>query len=71
MTLPPNPPPTSDHDLLVELRTLVSQFISSQNDHERRIRVLEEWKWKVIGEAAAVSAALGIGAALLGHYVIH
>jgi hypothetical protein len=67
-------PCINDHDdRLDALEKLVGKGILPKteedvNDHERRIRVLEEWQWKVMGVVVGINAAFWIGIALLNHF---
>lgn len=47
-----------DHDLLVEIKTLVAQNKEIHEDHEKRLRVIERSGWKFSGGIAVISAFL-------------
>lgn len=44
----------TDHDLLVEIYTNMEQLTGIVEDHEGRIRELEQSKWKMYGIAGAL-----------------
>ena len=63
---------TADHDMLVRLETKVDIFISSQNDHEIRLRIMEKqaesrdgiskgmstsWRWLLVGVGLLISVS--------------
>lgn len=48
-----------DHDILLDLHGKVDQLIANQaaqaklaDDHEKRLRELEQWKWRLAGVVA-------------------
>ncbi|TDE02824.1 hypothetical protein [Jiangella asiatica] len=52
--------PTSDHDRLVEIHTMLREHLAPKVlDHESRIRRLERAIWIAAGVAAAVGSAVG------------
>lgn len=61
-------------DKLQELGTVVTRIdtkldvvITAQNDHEKRLRVLEAWRWTQLGAAVAASSTIAtIAARVLG-----
>ena len=40
---------------LTRIETKLDMFISTQRDHESRIRVLEKWMWRVSGATVILS----------------
>ena len=50
---------------MAELLATTRYTASASHDHETRIRGLEQWQWKVIGIATAISAAASLAVALL------
>ena len=68
----------SDHDMLVELRTLMNRLLSDVKDMgervnadatdiDGRVRALENFKWWVMG----ASVAIGFLGSLVGKAVFH
>lgn len=62
---------TNDHDLLITLHEKVGNLITKVNqltdDHEQRIRILEKFRWIIVG---AFIVAQFIGDAAV-YYIIH
>lgn len=51
--------PVTDRELLLEIHGDVKKIIKCQDDHEKRIRTLEQSFWKVIGLTALISFVAG------------
>jgi len=43
----------------------VKGLVECKDDHEKRIRILENWQWKATGVATAVSGTFGTIVGLL------
>lgn len=51
---------------LARIETKIDALLGKDDDHETRIRVLEQWKARLTGIAFAVSAVVSLGVSLLG-----
>lgn len=53
---------------MARMEAKLDTLITAKEDHEKRLRVLEAWRWTQLGGAVAVSSAIASAAAkLLGH----
>mgnify|MGYP007126127428 CR=1 FL=1 len=60
MTTTGTPMQPTDHDLLVEIKTLLEhQTVPQLQDHENRIRRLEKAVWIAAGIATAAGSTIG------------
>ena len=50
---------------LAILASNTTHILNANIDHEKRLRVLEQWQWKVIGIATAVASIASLAVALL------
>lgn len=52
-----------DHDLLIELKVKLEGLIEKvgqlTDDHEKRIRSLERWRWITVGMSTVVATIMG------------
>lgn len=48
------------YDVVMEVKGTVSGIPTAVQDHERRLRVLEQRVWQAAGGAAALGAVLGL-----------
>jgi len=55
----------STEERLTRIETKLDMFIATQRDHETRIRVLEQWKWRVTGMALAASGVVSLCVSLI------
>ena len=51
-----------EHELM---RELIAQVGELHGDHERRLRVVERWQWRVAGMAAIIGAAVAAAGRLI------
>jgi len=57
--------PHTDRELLLMIHENVKGLVECKDDHEKRIRILENWQWKATGVATAVSGTFGTIVGLL------
>jgi len=55
----------SDHDLLIEIHTVVYHIAEKVDDHERRIRPLEAQRNHWLGRDGVIVAVISTGVTLL------
>ena len=51
--------PQTDRELLIQMNEKLDVLVSCKDDHETRIRTLENSFWKVIGLASIISFIAG------------
>lgn len=56
---PENPQPVSVEAQLAVINTKLDLLIATRDDHEIRMRKLEQFKWLMVGAAAATGGAAG------------
>ena len=52
--------PQTDRELLIQMNQKLDVLVSCKEDHETRIRTLENSFWKVIGLASIISFFAGL-----------
>ena len=57
--MPPTPEPQSIEAQLAVINTKLDLLIANRDDHETRLRKLEQFKWVVVGIAAAAGGVAG------------
>jgi len=57
---------SSDHDLLIEIKTTLQIFVTKIEDHENRLRDVERKVWRAAGAASILGVLVG---SLIAPYV--
>lgn len=56
---------------LVRTMTRLEMADRIHDDHEQRLRLLEQFKWKLLGAVVVASAAISVGVSYVGNLVGH
>jgi len=55
----------SDRELLIRLDEKMDTVVGRMNDHGRRLRSIEQWRWLMVGALVAIAAGTRIGSAAI------